>query len=276
MKHPVKRALSLFLSFAILFQSMIYFPAKAANSAEGSGTVALGSSAIAYSQKLIDNGDSTYTLTLTLKDASYISDLNSDFTVSRNHCFIAPADGDYLVELWGGDGANGGDSGEDSTGGKGGYVYGVVTLKKGDVLFYQLGGDGQSTITEGEGGGAQEEHGEAAERHDKDDVRIQEEAQRAHQNARQVNKIAENSVEQNYGDGEDQKQWVNGKKLPRGDGKTDTVQGEKCGGKALTVQEKVAVMRTRLNDVLRGCRDLTARQKRGGGCHVRKVELVVP
>ena len=61
MKQFFKRGLSLAMSAILIFQTMIYFPVKAANSAEGSGTVALGSSAIAYSQKLTDNGDGTYT-----------------------------------------------------------------------------------------------------------------------------------------------------------------------------------------------------------------------
>ena len=68
MKQFFKRGLSLAMSAILIFQTMIYFPVKAANSAEGSGTVALGSSAIAYSQKLTDNGDGNYTLALTVKD----------------------------------------------------------------------------------------------------------------------------------------------------------------------------------------------------------------
>ena len=155
MKHFKKRCFSLFLSFAILFQTIIYFPAKAANSADGSGTVALGRSAIAYSQKLTDNGNGTYTLSLTMKDASNVSDVSMDDTVSRNNYFTAPANGDYLIELWGGTGGNGSNNGnvKGGTGGKAGHVYGVVTLKKGETLYYQLGGNGNATLKSDEGGG---------------------------------------------------------------------------------------------------------------------------
>ena len=155
MKHFTKRSLSLFLSFAILFQSVIYFPAKAASSAEGSGTVALGGSAIAYSQKLTDNGNGTYTLSLTLKDASHVSDVSMDDTVSRNNYFTASANGDYLFELWGGTGGNGTNS-SDANGGSGGasgHVYGIITLNKGETLYYQLGGNGNTTVQTDAGGG---------------------------------------------------------------------------------------------------------------------------
>lgn len=156
-KNPFKKSISFLLAVLMVLQCghFVVQRTAAATSAEGSGSVILGNTSIAYTQKLTDNGNGTFTLELTLKDASSLSDANEDSTVSRNGYFTAPADGEYLVEIWGGNGAGGSDTGDGAPGegGAGGHIYGVVTLEKGETLFYQLGGNGQQTITEGEGGG---------------------------------------------------------------------------------------------------------------------------
>ncbi len=55
--------------------------------------------------------------------------------------YTAPADGTYYVQLYG---AQGGSDGS-SIGGYGGYVYGYLTLKKGDVVTVNVGGGGRNS-----------------------------------------------------------------------------------------------------------------------------------
>lgn len=55
--------------------------------------------------------------------------------------YTAPADGIYYVQLYG---AQGGSDGS-SIGGYGGYVYGYLTLKKGDVVTVNVGGGGRNS-----------------------------------------------------------------------------------------------------------------------------------
>lgn len=72
--------------------------------------------------------------------------------------FEAPRDSYYKIDLWG---ASGG-SIADVPGGKGAYTSGVIYLSKGDILYFYVGGAGQSrtyndgtgTITGGYNGGA--------------------------------------------------------------------------------------------------------------------------
>lgn len=161
-----KKFISLLLAALVIVQcSPFVLPARAANytSAEGDGKVALGSTALGYTQVLTDNGDGTFSLALTLEDMSSSKDHNTDSNVSQNGYFTAPADGNYLIELWGGNGANGGDGGTASTGGAGGHVYGIVNLKKGETLFYQLGGNGQQTVSTETGGGVNGDGGNAGD-----------------------------------------------------------------------------------------------------------------
>lgn len=55
--------------------------------------------------------------------------------------YTAPADGTYYIQLYG---AQGGSDGS-SIGGYGGYVYGYLTLKKGDVVTVNVGGGGRNS-----------------------------------------------------------------------------------------------------------------------------------
>ena len=101
-------------------------------------------------------GDETYELQLELNAEFYEHAINTDPAAPARGYFTTNYDGWYLVELWGGDGADGpADSGrQGGTGGTGGYVYGKVYLKAGQTLYYSLGGDGRYTYVSGEGGGA--------------------------------------------------------------------------------------------------------------------------
>ena len=163
-----KKCIAMLLAVALLFQCGVFapIPARGATSAQASGQLMLGIHPVDYHQHLRDNGDGTYTLTLTLTDGATVSAGNLNNKVSYNNYFTAPDDGDYLIQLWGGNGGNGGSTyveGEDGVGGAGGYVYGVVTLKEGQTLYYQLGGNGYTSSSVASGGGANGPGGNAGE-----------------------------------------------------------------------------------------------------------------
>lgn len=95
--------------------------------------------------------------TMTLDAAAYLTKRYASESTSEDGCYVAPFDGKYLVQLWGGNGGNGGILdllGNGNPGGEGGYVYGIVNLKKDDVLLYNIGTTGQISMFEETGGGA--------------------------------------------------------------------------------------------------------------------------
>ena len=72
--------------------------------------------------------------------------------------FIAPATGKYKLETWGASGGNTYDFAEDTLsdhafGGRGGYSSGVIELKKDEVLYIYVGGQGTGTAQIGIGQG---------------------------------------------------------------------------------------------------------------------------
>ena len=58
--------------------------------------------------------------------------------------FIAPKTGIYKLETWGAQGGNSSYNSYEATGGYGGYSEGIIELEKGDVLYINVGGKGQS------------------------------------------------------------------------------------------------------------------------------------
>ena len=95
--------------------------------------------------------------TMTLDAAAYLTKQYASKSTSEDGCYVAPFDGKYLVQLWGGNGGAGGILdllGNGNPGGEGGYVYGIVNLKKDDVLLYNIGTTGQISMFEETGGGA--------------------------------------------------------------------------------------------------------------------------
>ena len=58
--------------------------------------------------------------------------------------FIAPKTGKYKLETWGAQGGNSSYNSYEATGGYGGYSEGIIELEKGDVLYINVGGKGQS------------------------------------------------------------------------------------------------------------------------------------
>lgn len=119
------------------------------------GYLTLDGAHLIYENKLIANNDGTYLLTVTVSASRALEQINSDPHIANNGFYVVPSDGDYLVELWGAKGGDGADTpyGDGGDGGAGGYVYGVVSLKKGDILYYSLGGNGQESPAYGRGGG---------------------------------------------------------------------------------------------------------------------------
>lgn len=169
MKKKTRKSISFLLALSLSLQCVFFVPKSviAATSATAEGSVEMKSDGVAsgkvnYTQTLQDNSDGTYSLILELQDASTVTDTNKNSTVSQNGYFVAPADGTYLVGLWGGDGGNGNpDKGNGGKGGTGGHVHAQIKLNAGDILVYMLGGDGAQTTSEDIGGGVNGNGGNA-------------------------------------------------------------------------------------------------------------------
>ena len=67
---------------------------------------------------------------------------NFDF-IGDEETFIAPMDGKYKVETWGAEGGQGSSSGPNA--GYGGYSKGTITLTKGEILYINIGGVGETS-----------------------------------------------------------------------------------------------------------------------------------
>ena len=163
MKQKLRRGLSLLLATVMILQTILYGTnwASAASMANATGDFVLGKTAISQKQTLVENGDGTYTMTLELNSELTYEDQNQNKSVSQNNYYTAPYSGYYLVELWGGNGANGTNTDycNGGTGGSGGYIYGKIYLNAGETLYYKLGGNGDQTDIEDMGGGANGEGG---------------------------------------------------------------------------------------------------------------------
>lgn len=170
MKRIVKKILSVFISFALMLQvvcmeGLFNGSVIASSYVNGKATVTLGDIDVNISDKLEDNGDGTYSLTVDLSTALTANDMSTNRLVSEDGYFVAPIAGRYFVEIWGGSGAEGGNSieynpkftgilGKGGASGAGGHVYGIVTLQRGDVLWYEVGGNGAQENSMMSGGGA--------------------------------------------------------------------------------------------------------------------------
>ena len=74
-----------------------------------------------------------YTASLSVIDYDYTGD---------EQAYVVPEDGAYTLETWG---ASGGDVDSSNKGGYGGYSIGKVSLNKGDILYINVGGSGNTT-----------------------------------------------------------------------------------------------------------------------------------
>lgn len=73
-----------------------------------------------------------------------------DFAYTGNiQTFTAPATGTYFLEVWG---AQGGSCDNTSTGGKGGYSYGHVSLTKGQIIYVVVGSQGTNILSSTQSG----------------------------------------------------------------------------------------------------------------------------
>ena len=63
--------------------------------------------------------------------------------------FVVPFTGQYKLEVWGAGGGGQHQAGYSGIGGLGGYSQGLINLKKGDVLYIYVGGEGKTCITAG-------------------------------------------------------------------------------------------------------------------------------
>lgn len=170
MKRIVKKIISVFISFALMLQvvcmeGLFNGSVIASSYVNGKATVTLGDIDVNIADKLEDNGDGTYSLTVDLSTALTANDMSTNRLVSEDGYFVAPIAGRYFVEIWGGSGAEGGNSieynpkftgilGKGGASGAGGHVYGIVTLQRGDVLWYEVGGNGAQENSMMSGGGA--------------------------------------------------------------------------------------------------------------------------
>lgn len=111
--------------------------------------------------KLYNNKATTDTKYTMRQNTIYKSTTNSalaphTFNYTGNEqIFTAPVAGKYKLETWGAQGGNSVNNGAVYTdsGGYGGYAYGSVNLKKGDVLYINVGGQGGTGVIRGTAAG---------------------------------------------------------------------------------------------------------------------------
>lgn len=104
-------------------------------------------------------GNRSYQLDVKLHTSLTDTDIVLNRNYARNGYFTVEITGWYLLELWGGAGADGGDSIDEFSslpggdGGARGYVYAKVYLEKGQTLAYSIGTDGAQSAIKDSGGG---------------------------------------------------------------------------------------------------------------------------
>ncbi len=142
--------------------AVVPYSVSAATSATAVGITESNGVTLDWNKNIRDNGDGTYTLSLTAKTEISHTALNSDIYTAERGYYEVPADGKYIIQAWGSEGGKGSDvntsllesnAREGGQGGQGGYVEGVFELKKGQKVAYTIGSNGSTTNTEGIGGG---------------------------------------------------------------------------------------------------------------------------
>ncbi|MBR5553507.1 MAG: hypothetical protein IKV98_06630, partial [Clostridia bacterium] len=158
-----KKLLSVLVCLSMLCTILVFPNAvSAATSATVSGISADNGVSLNWNKSIRDNGNGTYTLTLSAKTEISKTILNRDIYTAENGYYVVPEDGKYIVQAWGSNGGKGSNVNaaiigtnmkEGGKGGKGGYVEGVLELKKGQIIAYTVGSNGSTTEVSGEGGG---------------------------------------------------------------------------------------------------------------------------
>lgn len=174
-----KRISSLIMTALIVVQNFSYMPfmvVTAARSAKitdqtvdfPSAEDAEVSAILHHTDQLVDNGDGTFTFTSEITSSYSYHDQSGSRLKFQDGEYVFEKAGTYLIELWGGDGGNGSSffplSFKAGAGGKGGFVYGLLTVEEKDIgkkLSYEIGSKGLSETrsitgggTNGDGGGA--------------------------------------------------------------------------------------------------------------------------
>lgn len=146
-----KRFLSLFMACCMLLGSVVFSPtAVAADTLVHRDHAGMYGAHLLSQTQITKKADGSFDVTIDMYTYYAVLKQNTNLTSSTDDFYVVDRDGRYLVELWGGDGASVGSA----KGGLGGYVYGVMDLKIGDVLYYTLGGAGTVSAEAGKGGGA--------------------------------------------------------------------------------------------------------------------------
>ena len=160
----IRKAALLFLCAILLIQGLVLNIKAQENDDTNFEQITLGELSLFANQGLKDNGDGSYSYELSLISNLERDDQNEDPGVSKNAYFTATQPGNYLIELYGGNGGDGSNSySEGGRGGKGGHIYGVIRLEAGETLYYELGGNGTSTTDVSGAGGANGDGGNHGE-----------------------------------------------------------------------------------------------------------------
>ena len=139
------------MAFCLLFSSIVFSPIiSAADTLVHTDSDGMFGAHLLSRTEITKKGDGSFDVTIDMYTYYAVLKGNANVTSSTDDYYVVDRDGRYLVELWGGDGASTGAA----KGGLGGYTYGIIELKAGDVLYYTLGGAGYVSAEEGKGGGA--------------------------------------------------------------------------------------------------------------------------
>ena len=160
-----KKAISLVLCLAILLPMIpiISLPARAEEiqSTTQNHTESTYLDGVHYyiNKSISYLGNRSYQLNVQLSTTLTDTDIVLNRNYARNGYLTVGITGWYLLELWGGEGADGDDVRDfivtrpGGEGGDSGYVYAKVYLEAGQTLAYSIGTDGLQTYSSGTGGG---------------------------------------------------------------------------------------------------------------------------
>ena len=158
-----KQLLSILVCLSMLCSLVVVpYSVSAATSATAGGITESNGVTLDWNKNVRDNGDGTYTLSLSAKTKISHTALNTDIYTAENGYYEVPADGKYIVQAWGSKGGRGSAVNttiigsnyvEGGAGGAGGYVEGAFELKKGQKIAYTIGSNGSTTNSAGVGGG---------------------------------------------------------------------------------------------------------------------------
>ena len=170
--NNTKRIWAFVLSSLLCIEQVAFSPhltSKADNSAKSSESElfpadSVDAAQLIHDDRLVDNNDGTFTFTSKISSEYSYSDTSTSRLKSKDDYYTFKKPGKYLIELWGGDGGDGGRaflSGRNGVGGQGGFVYGVLTVAADEVegapnekkLFYEIGSKGESKTFDVSGGG---------------------------------------------------------------------------------------------------------------------------